>query len=75
MNLKITALAAALALATTTAQAQTNNHPDCSKAAQRVLAQCLYGSTDDDFIHAWDRYAQPRSVEQYRRIVPNAADI
>jgi hypothetical protein len=37
-------------------------------------AESLYGTTDQDFFDAQDRYMEPRSVEEYRRIVPVDGD-
>lgn len=39
-----------------------------------AAAQNLYGTTPDDLINAPDRYAHPRSLQEYRRIVPQIAD-
>jgi hypothetical protein len=55
---------------TSAAHSHTEFPTDCSKAAKRVLASCLYGQTDHAFFNSYDRYAHPRSVEEYRRIVP-----
>lgn len=38
-------------------------------------AENLYGTTTDDLVSASDRYAHPRSIEEYRRIVPAEADM
>jgi hypothetical protein len=46
----------------------------CAMARSLPLLQSLYGTTDHDFFAAKDRHAQPRSVEEYRRIVPNNYD-
>jgi hypothetical protein len=46
----------------------------CAMAKELPLLQSLYGTTDHNFFAAKDRYAQPRSVEEYRRIVPNNYD-
>jgi hypothetical protein len=40
-----------------------------------ALAGALYGTTDKEFFDSTDRYAHPRSVEEYRRIVPQRDDI
>ena len=42
--------------------------------ATSAAAQNLYGTTMDDLINARDRYAHPRSLQEYRRIVPQIAD-
>lgn len=34
----------------------------------------LYGTTTEDMISSPDRYTHPRSVEEYRQIVPVEAD-
>jgi clan AA aspartic protease (TIGR02281 family) len=39
-----------------------------------AYAENLYGTNMDDFINASDRYARPRSVEEYRRVVPVETD-
>jgi hypothetical protein len=68
-------LAAALALITSAAHAGPTElqmlQSQCSKAAPQFLAECLYGKTDEEFLDSADRYAHPRSVDQYRHIVPN----
>jgi predicted aspartyl protease len=37
-------------------------------------AENFYGATMDDLINAPDRYGHPRSIEEYRRMVPVEAD-
>jgi hypothetical protein len=46
----------------------------CAMARELPLLESLYGTTDDDFFFAADAHAYPRSVEEYRRIVPNNYD-
>ena len=40
-----------------------------------MLADCLYGFENHTFFDAKDRFAHPRSVEQYRKLVPDNADV
>ena|SRR5215475_11987674 len=41
---------------------------DCSKPAKSDRIVCFYAT---DFVGALDRYAHPRSVAEYRRLVPH----
>jgi hypothetical protein len=76
-------LATALVLAATAAHAQGTEselkelYARCAKVPKHTQAfvECLYGTTDHEFFNAFDRYAQMRSVEEYRRIVPNEYDL
>ena len=38
-------------------------------------AKNFYGTTDDEFFNAPDRYANPRSIQQYRSIAPSGVDV
>jgi hypothetical protein len=40
-----------------------------------AMAGSLYGTTDNDFFTAKDRYAHTRTVEEYRRIIPTNYDM
>ena len=44
-------------------------------ATAPAWAENFYGTTTEDLVSAPDRYAHPRSIKEYRRIVPTEADM
>jgi hypothetical protein len=64
-----------LAIAVTLIAAALSAASSCAMAKSLPLLESLYGKTDHDFFDAKDRYRHARSVEEYRRIVPNNYDL